>query len=112
MAPMDDPFDVRRDGTVVLGLHVQPGATRTAVVGRHGDALKVAVSAPPDQGKANEAVLTLVAGILGVRRSDVGLVGGATSRAKRVVVQGCSVEQVRAAFGNADDPPRVARPRP
>lgn len=95
---VDDPFDVRSDGTVVLRVHVQPGARRTAVVGRHGDAVKVSVSAPADRGKANAAVLTLIAGALGVPRSAVVLVGGATSRAKRVAVTGVGPEAVRVAL--------------
>lgn len=110
--PVDDPFDVRRDGTVVLRLHVQPGAARSAVVGRHGDAVKVAVSAPPDRGRANEAVLALVAATLGVRPSDLELVAGPSSRTKRVAVRGVSAAQVRAALGNAGVPEGVARRRP
>jgi uncharacterized protein (TIGR00251 family) len=108
---VDDPFDVRSDGVVVLRLRVQPGARRTAVVGRHGDALKVAVQAPPDQGKANEAVLRLVADVLGVARADVELVGGGANRAKRVAVHGPTADEVRSALGNAPVPGRVARRR-
>ncbi len=109
---VDDPFDVRADGTVVLRLHVQPGAARAGMGGRHGDAVKVAVSAPPDKGKANEAVLVLVAAALGVPRSAVELVGGTTSRAKRVAVRGRTADEVRSALGNAVDPGGVARRRP
>lgn len=107
-----DLFDVRSDGTVVLRVHVQPGARRTSVVGRHGDAVKVAVSAPADRGKANEAVLALLAGVLGVPRAAVELVGGATSRAKRVAVAGVDPEVVRAVLGNAGPPGPVARRQP
>lgn len=109
---MDDPFDVRSDGTVVLRLHVQPGARRSAVVGRHGDAVKVAVAAPPDRGRANEAVLELMAATLGVGRSAVELVAGTTSRSKRVAVVGVGPEAVRAALGNAGGPGPVARRQP
>jgi uncharacterized protein (TIGR00251 family) len=109
---VDDPFDVRSDGTVVLRLLVQPGARRPGVVGRHGDALKVAVAAPADRGKANEAVLALVAEVLGVARSSVELVAGATARSKRVAVRGAGVEDVRAALGNVGGSSRVARRQP
>ena len=108
---MGDLFDVRSDGSVVVRLHVQPGAARTAVVGRHGDALKVAVAAPADKGRANEAVLGLLAEALDVPRRAVALVGGATSRAKRVEVRGTTAEAVRAALGNALDGTSVARRR-
>jgi uncharacterized protein (TIGR00251 family) len=109
---VDDPFDVRSDGTVVLRLHVRPGAGRTGVVGRHGDALKVSVAAPPDKGRANEAVLALVADVLGVGRSAVDLMAGPASRSKRVVVRGRTPEEVRIALGNARAAPRVARRQP
>jgi uncharacterized protein (TIGR00251 family) len=98
---VDDPFDVRSDGTVVLRLLVQPGARRTGIVGRHGGAVKVAVQAPADQGKANEAVLRLVAESLGVGRADVELVAGGTSRTKRVAVRGADATEVRRRLGNA-----------
>lgn len=92
---LDDPFDVTDDGAVVLRLHVQPGAGRTAVAGRHGDALKVRVAAPPEGGRANDACLALVASILGVKPADAELTGGASSRSKRVRVSGVEPDDVR-----------------
>lgn len=79
---------------VILDLRVQPGAARTAVCGRYGDAIKVKVSAPPLDGRANDAVLRLVADELGVRPSEVSLVSGASSRSKRVLVSNITVERV------------------
>jgi uncharacterized protein (TIGR00251 family) len=70
-------------GEIVLRVHVQPGAGRTAVVGRHGDALKLRVGAPPAGGRANEAVATLLATTFGVPAATVRLTSGASSRAKR-----------------------------
>ncbi|MDR0378400.1 MAG: DUF167 domain-containing protein, partial [Candidatus Accumulibacter sp.] len=72
----------RRGSTVTLLLHVQPGARKTEVVGIHGDALKIRLSAPPVDGKANAALIEFVAGRLGVPKSAVRLVGGQTSRRK------------------------------
>ncbi len=54
-------------GWVVLSVHVQPGARRSEVAGRHGDALKVRIAAPPIDGRANEAVLALVSEEFGLR---------------------------------------------
>ena len=110
--PVEDLIEILGDGTVVIRLHVQPGATRTAVTGVHGDALKVAVTAPADAGRANAAVLALVAGVLGVKRSSVRLLTGPTSRAKRVGVEGMAPDAVREALGNALTTSDVARRQP
>lgn len=76
----------------LLKVQVVPGARRTEVAGRHGDRLKVRVAAPPEKGRANEALLDFLAEVLKVPRRCLGLLGGATSRAKVVVVQDLSPE--------------------
>lgn len=91
---MTDLFEIGADGTVYVRLHVQPGAGRTEVVGRHGDALKVKVAAPPTAGRANEACAELMATVLGVATSAVSLTAGASSRAKRVAVTGVDPDDV------------------
>jgi uncharacterized protein (TIGR00251 family) len=78
---------------IYLMVHARPGARHRGVVGIHGDALKVAVSASPVGGRANQAVVELLAETLGVNTGDVEVVGGHTSRRKRVLVRGLSVEQ-------------------
>jgi uncharacterized protein len=85
---VDDLFEVSSDGTFLVRVHVQPGAGRTAVVGRHGDALKLKVGAPPEQGRANEACAALLAEILGIKPADVALSSGGSSRTKRFTVSG------------------------
>ena len=87
-------FEESGDGSVVLRLHVQPGAGRTAVQGRHGDALKVRVAALPEKGRANEACRALVAELAGVKPDAVELTGGATSRAKRFQVAGADIDEL------------------
>src|SRR4051812_39094281 len=87
-AVVQDLFDVPTEQTVVLRLHVQPGAGRTAVSGVHGDALKVRVAAPPDKGRANDACRDLVAELADVKPSAVELTSGATSRSKRFTITG------------------------
>jgi uncharacterized protein (TIGR00251 family) len=73
---------------VRVAIRVGPGASRTRVGGAHGDALVVKVAARAVEGKATEAALRAVADALGVRRRDVRLVSGATSRDKVVEVDG------------------------
>ena len=88
-APLDVStlFDESDDGPVVR-LHVQPGAGRTQVTGVFGTALKVRVAAPPEGGRANEAVLELLAESLGVDQKTLELTAGERSRSKRVLVRG------------------------
>lgn len=85
-------------GGVQLTLHVQPGARSTAVAGRHGDAIKVRLAAPPIDGRANEALLAFVAAVSGVPSRDVTLVRGAASRSKVVEVHGLAPERAAALF--------------
>ena len=74
-----------------VAIRVKPGAARTAVGGRHGDALVVSVTARAVDGKATEAALRAVAAAFGVRRRDVSLVTGATSRDKVVEIDDAAV---------------------
>lgn len=79
---------------VYITLHVQPGAKREGVTGLFGTALKIALNAPPVEGKANAALLRFLAGKLGVHRNSIELCSGASSRNKRVFVPGVTIEQV------------------
>jgi uncharacterized protein (TIGR00251 family) len=112
VARYSDLYDAE-DGAVVLNVHVQPGAGRSAVVGRHGRALKLRVAAPPVEGRANDAAATLVAETLGVKSGNVELASGGGSRVKRFRVRGVEAEDVearlRAALEDADV--RVGEPR-
>jgi uncharacterized protein (TIGR00251 family) len=96
--------------SVVLRVHVAPGAGRSAVVGRHGDALKVRVAAPPVGGRANTATSELLAESFGLKGGDVELVSGDTSRSKRFRLSGLDLEdferRLRLLVGPTD------RPRP
>ena len=85
-----------------LALRVQPGARRTALVARLASGeWKVAVSAPPADGRANDAVVELLSDLLGVRRSQVTLVRGAAARSKVVEVEGLSAEAADQRLANA-----------
>jgi uncharacterized protein len=71
-----------------LRLRVAPGAQRSEIVGRHGDAWRVRVTAAPERGRANDEVLDLLAETLGLRRPQLRLVSGAGSRDKLVELEG------------------------
>ncbi len=69
-------------------LRVSPGARRTELVGRHGEAWKVRVAAAPEQGRANEAVLDLLSRELELPRRSMSIVSGHTARDKVVLLEG------------------------
>ena len=92
-----DTLRVHVKGTVVrVAVHVQPRASRSEIIGQYGAALKVRLQAPPVDGAANEALVTLLAERLGVARRAVRVVAGASSRAKTVEVDGTTEDAVRA----------------
>ena len=74
-------------------LRVSPGAKSSAVVGRYGERWKVRVAAPAESGRANEALLELLAGELGLTRSHLRVVSGTSSRDKIVEVTGINAEE-------------------
>jgi len=74
--------------TTRLRLRVSPGSGRSAVVGRHGDAWKVRVTAAPERGRANEAVLRLLADVLALPRTALTLVSGHGAREKVIELTG------------------------
>ena len=78
----------------LIAVRAQPGARKNAVVGEHGDALKVAVTAPPEDGRANEALTELLRDWLGLKRSQVELTAGATSRNKQFLIRGLTPEEL------------------
>ena len=73
---------------VVLPVRASPGSKRDCLAGEHAGALKVAVSAPPDKGKANEAIIALLSEILQLPKSNITLISGATSRQKKFLIEG------------------------
>ena len=87
------------NGGVVIAVHEQPRAGRTQSTGRHGDALKIRVAAPPVEGRATEAARVALAAALGVPDATVTLVAGERSRLKRFRVAGLSAAEARVRVG-------------
>ena len=89
----------------VLELRVQPGARRTRLVGWMADGtLKLSVSEPPEDGRANRAVVELLAATLGVRETVVRVVRGHGARSKRVEVDGMDEQTLRRRLTGAMEP--------
>ncbi len=91
-------FTPTKDG-ILLNLRVSTGARRTSIEGPYGEvALKLKVAAPPVDGKANAEVERFLAQSLGVPRSDVALIRGASSRDKVVLVRGAEPDTLHDLF--------------
>jgi uncharacterized protein (TIGR00251 family) len=96
-------------GGVTFYVQVQPRASREAIAGERGDALKIHVTAPPVDDCANEALVQLLARRLNVPRAAVRIVAGEKSSRKRVVVAGVQREQVLALAATAERPAKKAK---
>ena len=79
-----------------MHVHVLPRSGRTEIVGRHGDALKVRVTAPPVDGRATEAACAALAAALGVPAAAVAVVAGERSRLKRLRIDGLAQAEAEA----------------
>lgn len=81
-----------------LQVKVVPGASRSRIAGKYGDGIKVQLSAPPEKGKANAALVELLAEALGVRGAQVTIVSGHTQPRKTVRVEGMSEAALKEAL--------------
>ncbi len=81
------PLTATKSG-VRIAVHVQPRASKSELVGLHGDAIRVRLAAAPVDGAANAALVDFLADVLRVSRADVAVVAGLTARRKAVTVRG------------------------
>jgi uncharacterized protein len=95
---MSDDFarDVADGCTVAVRVH--PGAKKNGVTGTHAGAVKIALTAPPVDGKANDALIAFLAEALRLPRARIALVAGATGRTKMIRITGKSAAEVAAAL--------------
>jgi uncharacterized protein (TIGR00251 family) len=87
------------DGGVTFSVKVHPRAKKNAITGELGDALKLSLTSPPVEGRANEACIEFLAKLLKVPRSSVTIASGQTSRSKVIRVVGLSAEEIRRRMG-------------
>jgi len=81
-----------------INVYVQPRSSKNEIVGMHGDALKIRLTAPPVDNAANTALIEFIAGKVGVPKASVRVVAGATNRRKVVEIAGVALEAVNAAL--------------
>ena len=86
------------DGGVILSCHVQPNASRTAVAGMYGAELKIALKAPPVDGRANKELCRFFAETFGLSSTSAQVVAGQTSRKKKIFLRGVTAERVLKEF--------------
>jgi uncharacterized protein (TIGR00251 family) len=84
---------------VVLFVRAQPGARKEGILGTHGDRLKIAVHAAPEQGKANSALIDLLADKLGLKRQQISLISGETNRDKTFFITSLSRDEIMQRLG-------------
>ncbi len=94
MIPVHDSAD-----GVAFAVRIHPRARENAITGELGDALKLSLTSPPADGRANEACIKFFAKLLMVPRSSVTIASGQTSRQKVIRVTGLSAEEVRRRIG-------------
>ena len=87
-----------KEGSVALKVRVQPRASRTELTGEYAGALKLKISAPPVEGKANEECRRFLAKLLGVSAGSVEIIAGASSRDKVIRIHNISADRVREAL--------------
>jgi hypothetical protein len=83
-------------GGCTLSVRVHPAARRNAITGEHGDALKVSVTTPPNDGRANAALIAFLAKRLGIPRPSIDLISGSTNRTKVLRISGITAAEVEA----------------
>jgi uncharacterized protein len=89
------PWLTRTHDGWTIAVHVQPGAKRSSVAGLHGARLKLRIAAPPVEGRANAAVVALIAERLGIPRAQVSVARGARSRDKLISVAAPDCDPLR-----------------
>jgi len=90
-----------RGNAVTVRVKIHPRAKKNAITGMVGDALKLSLTSPPVDGKANEACIRFFAEFFAAPRSAVTIIGGQTSRAKVIQVTGITLQQAESALAEA-----------
>ncbi|OHB41092.1 MAG: YggU family protein [Planctomycetes bacterium GWC2_39_26] len=80
---------------VILSIRTQPHASRNRIIGEYGGRLKLTVTAAPEKGKANKAVIELLANTFHISESSIHIISGESSRDKRIMIEGLTQETLK-----------------
>ena len=86
---------VTTNSGVILSIRTQPGSSKNRIIGEYGGRLKLAVTAAPEKGKANKAVIELLADTLHINESSIQIISGESSRDKRLMIEGLTPENIK-----------------
>ena len=86
---------VTTNSGIILSIRTQPGSSKNRIIGEYGGRLKLAVTAAPEKGKANKAVIELLADTLHINESSIHIISGKSSRDKRLMIEGLMPEDVK-----------------
>jgi hypothetical protein len=92
------PFTREAPDGCTLTVRIHPGARKNAITGTHNAALKISLTTPPIEGRANEALIAFLADRLRIQKSRMALITGTTSRSKTLRITGKSAAEVQAAL--------------
>ena len=90
-----------QNNSCVLNVYVQPRASKNRVAGVHNDSVKICITAPPVENKANEAVIRLIAGLFNLPKSAVSIKSGKHGRNKKVLISNLSLDTARKILAGA-----------
>lgn len=86
---------VTTNAGVILSIRTQPGSSKNRIIGEYGGRLKLTVTAAPEKGKANKAVIELLADTLRIHESSIHIISGESSRDKRVLIEGFILKDLK-----------------
>jgi uncharacterized protein len=98
-----------RDGGIVVPVLAHAGAKRDAILGEHAGSLRVAVTAPPEKGKANSAIQAVLAVAIACNRSQITLLSGGTARRKKFLIEGIQPDELNRRLAALVDLPTSPR---
>ena len=86
---------VTTNSGIILSVRTQPGSSKNRIIGEYGGRLKLAVTAAPEKGRANKAVIELLADTLHISESSIHIISGESSRDKRLMIKGLTPEDIK-----------------
>jgi uncharacterized protein (TIGR00251 family) len=93
------PFVCDVEGAARMTIRVQPRASRSEIVGVHGDMLKIRLAAPPVDGAANEELIRVLSSTFSLKRANLSMLSGASARTKVMLLRGRTAAQIRRTLG-------------